>query len=177
MESSASAQLALTAVRNADVGGLRAALASNAREVIEARDEHKGTALHLAAEYGDRECMQVLIDAGADLNARDKWGWTPLHWAAHDENAASVRFLLHAGADAIAASTHRFVLFARDSREVSVGSTPLAIAESPQVRKLLARAEIFELLAAPMVAAKDGALFDPRLFDARLWRVVARFIE
>jgi hypothetical protein len=57
------------------------------------------------------------------------------------------------------------------------GSTPLAIAESHQVRKPLARVETFERLAALMVAAKRGNLFDPRLFDARLWRVVARFIE
>ena len=41
------------------------------------------TALSLAASYARLECMQILIEGGADLTGRhcDFNGWTPLHWA------------------------------------------------------------------------------------------------
>jgi ankyrin repeat protein len=56
------------------------------------------TALHQAATYGYSEVIQVLIDAGADVNAKTKYGSTPATIAvsyAYDEVA---RRLIQAGA-------------------------------------------------------------------------------
>lgn len=47
-----------------------------------ARDSDGATALHYAPESGDREIVEALLDAGADLNARDlRFGATPVGWA------------------------------------------------------------------------------------------------
>jgi len=41
-----------------------------------------GTPLHHAVSSGSLEAVQVLVDAGADVNAKDTaWGGTPLGWA------------------------------------------------------------------------------------------------
>ncbi|BFZ09867.1 hypothetical protein BsWGS_12903 [Bradybaena similaris] len=41
------------------------------------------TALHVAAAKGYLKVMNVLLEAGVDVNAEDYDGWTPLHAAAH----------------------------------------------------------------------------------------------
>jgi hypothetical protein len=43
--------------------------------------------------------IQLLLDAGADINAQDQNGATPLHRAVRTRCAAAVRFLLQAGGD------------------------------------------------------------------------------
>lgn len=45
------------------------------------------------------EHVQILIDAGADVNSRNDAGRTPLHWAAETENCGVVELLLKVGAD------------------------------------------------------------------------------
>lgn len=46
------------------------------------RDAEGATALHYAAELGDRESVELLLDAGADINARDlRFHATPAGWA------------------------------------------------------------------------------------------------
>ncbi|HVG25204.1 MAG TPA: ankyrin repeat domain-containing protein [Thermoanaerobaculia bacterium] len=46
------------------------------------RDADGATALHYAAELGDRESVTLLLDAGADVNARDtRFHATPAGWA------------------------------------------------------------------------------------------------
>ena len=46
------------------------------------RDNDGATALHYAAESGDRDIVQILLDAGADINARDlRFNATPAGWA------------------------------------------------------------------------------------------------
>ena len=50
------------------------------------------------AHSGDVELVQLLIQAGADLNAVDHMGNTPLHHAAESGNIPLVRILLDAGA-------------------------------------------------------------------------------
>jgi hypothetical protein len=47
-------------------------------------DDDGATALHHAAFHGHREIVELLHDAGGDINARDKThGATPAGWAIH----------------------------------------------------------------------------------------------
>ncbi|HEX8172060.1 MAG TPA: ankyrin repeat domain-containing protein [Thermoanaerobaculia bacterium] len=71
----------IEAVRARDRERVRAILASDPA-AVHARNDDGATALHYAAELGDRECVELLLDAGADLNARDaRFGATPAGWA------------------------------------------------------------------------------------------------
>lgn len=59
-------------------------------------------ALHGAALSGDAETINMLLDAGADINARTlkRWGQqTPLLWAIANSRVESVKTLLARGAD------------------------------------------------------------------------------
>ena len=60
------------------------------------------TALHWAARgHPDPEILDILIDAGAEVDARDNLGHTPLHFAARSKNPREiVPTLLDAGANA-----------------------------------------------------------------------------
>lgn len=49
---------------------------------IDSRNEDGCTALHFAADRGQREVARLLIQHGADVNAVDSDGQTPLHYAA-----------------------------------------------------------------------------------------------
>ena len=58
------------------------------------------TALHLAAQFGHVEVVDVLLRAGADVGAvHEGSGDTPLHNAAWKNHPAVIRLLLDAGAD------------------------------------------------------------------------------
>ncbi|KAF6785735.1 hypothetical protein CSOJ01_15547 [Colletotrichum sojae] len=55
--------------------------------------------IHLAASRGDVEHVQILVDAGADVNALNNDGRTPIHWAAERGRWDVVEVLLDKGAD------------------------------------------------------------------------------
>ncbi len=61
------------------------------------------TPLHMAAEGGHREIVDLLIAKGADINATAGWGdgvgWTPLHMAAEEGHKKVVELLILKGAD------------------------------------------------------------------------------
>ena len=63
---------------------------------------HKGqnmrTALHCAVDKGHIYVVQVLIDAGADIEAKDNMGHSPLHLACRSGTLAIVKMLVDAGA-------------------------------------------------------------------------------
>ena len=121
------------------------------------------TALHLAAERGDIEAVQALLDAGADVGAGTRIGsYTPLHLAARGGHGDVVALLLEAGADPLAATTtsratalhlaaaavHGQEAVAAllehgadpNAREASAGQTPLVFAAAAN------RAEAIEIL-------------------------------
>nr|XP_057921882.1 ankyrin repeat and SOCS box protein 3 isoform X2 [Doryrhamphus excisus] len=66
---------------------------------LEARDDNRVTPLFLAAQYGRRECLKVLVDAGADVNAQAADLATPLLLASQEGHTACVDVLLGHGAD------------------------------------------------------------------------------
>ena len=74
------------------------------------------TSLHWAAIHPSPAALELLLNAGADVNAKDKGGDTPLHWTAqHNPTPAVLEVLLKAGADPRAMD--------------SLGLTPFAIAK------------------------------------------------
>src|SRR5690606_17265415 len=117
-------------------------------------------ALHWLVRLGEREAVERLIDAGADVDAANRYGLRPLHVAIEAGDAALVRVLLDAGADATLpdrAQEPPLMLAARigepaiaaallehgvdvDAREPHYGQTPLMVA----VRE--GHAELVELL-------------------------------
>jgi uncharacterized protein len=54
--------------------------------------------LHSAVAGRDARCVQILLDAGADVDARQHGGWTPLMAAAEHGDVDIVRALLAVGA-------------------------------------------------------------------------------
>ena len=66
---------------------------------IDAVDAKGEGLLSMAAFNNAVECMQVLVDAGADVNQCNENGYTPLHYAAGLFHPEAVRILLAAGAD------------------------------------------------------------------------------
>ena len=62
-------------------------------------DSYLETPLHFAAENGQKEVAQILIDKSADVNAKAKWDRTPLHGAAKTGRSEIVKLLIETGAD------------------------------------------------------------------------------
>ena len=59
------------------------------------------TALHIAARFGDAECVKTLYESGANIEARDKQGKTPLQlaqWKSAEFGCAAVNALIDAHA-------------------------------------------------------------------------------
>ena len=54
--------------------------------------------LHVAARYGESECLRILIEHGSDIEAKDKNKATPLALAAWKKHCNAVRQLIDAGA-------------------------------------------------------------------------------
>ncbi|XP_023933463.1 ankyrin repeat, SAM and basic leucine zipper domain-containing protein 1 [Lingula anatina] len=58
------------------------------------------TPLHWAADHGHTQCVQLLLQHGADTMIQDWGGSSPLHWAAGNGRTQCVQLLLEHGADA-----------------------------------------------------------------------------
>ncbi|XP_029954855.1 ankyrin repeat and SOCS box protein 3 isoform X2 [Salarias fasciatus] len=70
---------------------------------LESVDDHKISPLFLAAQYGQKECLEILVNAGADVNTRSADLATPLLIASQEGHEACVALLLDHGADPNAA--------------------------------------------------------------------------
>lgn len=78
--------------------------------VVDTPDSNGATPLNLAAFYGDRECLEVLLDAGADVVAERHGGETALHQAAWVKDLKRAKdnivCLVEHGADPLARDNH-----------------------------------------------------------------------
>ena len=69
-------------------------LQASKRANLEATDNKGKTALHIAAEKGDKASVKILVEAGAVLKALDNKNRTALHWAAASGNLPTVKYLI-----------------------------------------------------------------------------------
>ncbi len=101
-------------VRNAAAlgqGPLLQLLIGSGRANLNLRDKAKATPLYAAADGGQLLCVQVLLDAGADVSIPDRYGRTALHAAAIVGSLAVSLALLEAGADPTAQTRFPFDRF------------------------------------------------------------------
>ena len=101
-------------VRNAAALGqapLLQLLVGSGRADLNLKDKAKATPLYAAADAGQLLCVQVLLDAGADVGIADRFGRTPLHAAAIVGHLAIALTLLEAGADPTAQTRFPFDRF------------------------------------------------------------------
>ncbi|MCP4089028.1 MAG: ankyrin repeat domain-containing protein [Gammaproteobacteria bacterium] len=56
------------------------------------------TPLHIVANWGDCEAIQVLVSAGSNINAIGESGFTPLHCAAEQNKPEAIKLLIQLGA-------------------------------------------------------------------------------
>jgi ankyrin repeat protein len=57
------------------------------------------TPLHIAAGWGDRHAINLLLNAGAEVNAQGDMSLTPLHTAVSRNHSLAAEALLQAGAN------------------------------------------------------------------------------
>ena len=132
------------AIREDDLATLRGLV----RDLgVETKDAQGQTPLMLAAAFGSRESVRILLDSKADVRAVGNGGVTALHLAIMD--STKTRWLLEAGADVNAVS--------------QLGRTPLIVASSAQgtvdvIRQLLAK--------GASVNAADGVGITPLIAAA-----------
>lgn len=105
------------AAQRGDATAVEAAVAEPG--VVKATAEAGDTALHIAARGGHLAVVNVLLDAGAEVDALNEMGWTPLFCAAYNPEldcgfAPIVKRLIDAGANV----NHR----------IHFGLTPLMLA-------------------------------------------------
>lgn len=60
---------------------------------------YKQTALHISAMENQVDCVEYLLEAGAEIDAKNVLGWSPLMWASATGAVECVRALVDAGAD------------------------------------------------------------------------------
>jgi ankyrin repeat protein len=78
--------------------GVRLLVAHGANVSAGAR-EGQQTPLHLAADRGDREMTQILLEHAADVGATDEYGRSALHGAARRGHKDVAELLIAEGAD------------------------------------------------------------------------------
>jgi ankyrin repeat protein len=100
----------IRAVRAGDMEELKSMLAKGYD--VDLRNKLTGvTSLHMAATVNNVDMIEVLLEAGAEIDAKTKEGLTPLHLATGTNRVEAVKLLLEKGAN----------IEAKDNR----GNTPL----------------------------------------------------
>jgi ankyrin repeat protein len=96
-DSAANAHI-LDAAKAGDLEQVKALLGVNP-DLVFCRDVGGQTPLHMAAAYGHKDVVEVLLATKADVNARNTIGWTPLSMAAMYDHKDVVEILVARKAD------------------------------------------------------------------------------
>lgn len=91
------ASCAFYAVTVGDVPTLKQ-MVDNGWDLDKATDTAGKTTLHRAAQVGSTAAVQVLLDAGVNIDSKTKWDETPLHMAVRNGRLNVVKQLVAAGA-------------------------------------------------------------------------------
>lgn len=78
------------------------------KELVNARDEHRRTPLHMAALGDHLEVVKLLLENGADVNSKDEKNETPLWLAAWHGYSDVLNYLIAKGGDINAKGGHGF---------------------------------------------------------------------
>eukprot|EP00493_Phyllostaurus_siculus_P007347 UN07424 len=79
------------AVKNGDLESLKAAMTG---KDVNAEVMNGRTSIHFAADYGQLEVLQYLVEQGANIDLADKYGITPILAAIFEDHKSCVTFLL-----------------------------------------------------------------------------------
>jgi ankyrin repeat protein len=121
------AQEIIEAARRGDVAAVTQLLARDST-LVRSVDERECTPLHFAADNGNVELVELLLERGAALEARDVDGDTPLFWAAHAGNAEVFEVLIAGGADPNASNTRHQTLLHYAARGGSAAVIEMVLA-------------------------------------------------
>ena len=147
----------LDATKRGDVAAVRSLLNEGADPNAAQGDGL--SALHLAAQGGNLEIVEVLLTAGAEIGAKTRIGdYTPLHLASWGAHASAVSVLIEAGADPGAVST-------------TSGVTPLHLAAKATNGESTVRALLEH--GAPVDALESAFGQTPLMFAASHGRTAA----
>lgn len=125
-------------------------------------NEVGSTPLLRAAKAGDRDMVDALLRAGANVNARDRFGWTPLLATVAQGDPVGVRQLLASGADVRAKAPTEAAEFAIGMLFGGGGLLPSMMGVDPNKSGRPTESEVLELLdhrglTAPMLAVQAGS--------------------
>src|SRR6185369_17246712 len=89
----------VAAVKIGDPTIVRIALKRGSRSAVDEPDATGMSPLHWAVARDDRQTVELLVRAGANVRSTTRYGVTPLAIACQNANAIIVTLLLRAGAD------------------------------------------------------------------------------
>ena len=106
------------------------------------------TPLHRAAIEGSYQCLQLLVDLGANVNARSVLGWTPLHDAVFHGHGSCALVLINAGAD-LSAETDDFMtvldMVETDRMLLAIGRAMIVtISDGDKIKLRYCEQEVFD---------------------------------
>ena len=122
-------------------------------------DKHQYAALHVAAEFGYKACVQNLLEAGADVNIKDARGQTALHLAVLQEHVGVVNLLIATAGvnlneeDAVQGTTPLDIAIAEHQEELQTILVKAGAAGSQAARRVSLtdrRASASSFLAGPL---------------------------
>jgi len=128
---------------------------------VNAVDGYSRTALHYAAECEDSKCLELLLEAGADINARDGSGGTALHWASYRGSVDCVQALVsHADALINTVDSHHSTPLSWASKRPSAACIDVLLRHnaSPNIADMDGRTALIHAALAPAGAERDASI-------------------